>query len=486
MRAFRPRAVALVACALVAAGFLGASAAQAAPVRPDVVNGRAPEDAEVSALVYVYAAGWACGGTLVDAVHVITAAHCVTDSAGSVRSPGTVRVGWSSDSNQPSATHQVVTIDRHPDYSTTTYSNDLAVLTLAKAIPGASPMLVASAPRSAIALRAGSAVRSAGYGKVSVRGPSSGVALVADLTVVPDRVCGSEDIAYRIGGIDFYGYGTGVDTDNAVCAIGVVPNTKLIIDTCQGDSGGPLFTGTGVNARLVGVVSVGDGCAGYGPTGKEMTTKVPGVYARTSPALDWLASIGVDTRDAELAPPVIASATVRNLGIDVTLTPGSATPVGAYTVSAINVANSADSATCTAAATQPLTSCRIEGLAPGATYAVTATATAGELVSGPSRTTRVTMPGRPGPPVIKSGVHAGDSLVRLTVIPGSANGSPLISTTVSCAARGTAKATIPRASGAVVNGTVILALTPGYRYTCRAVSTNAFGATRSQPFSFRF
>ena len=486
MSTFRSGVAALIACVLLAAGFLGTTAAQAAPVRPDVVNGRAPEDTEVGALVYVYAAGWSCGGTLVDALHVITAAHCVTDSSGSVRSPATVRVGWSADVAQPAATHQVVAIQRHPDYSTTTYSNDLAVLTLAKAIQGASPMLVASTERSANALKAGSTVRSAGYGNVSVRGPSSGVALVADLTVVPDRVCSSEDIAYRIGGIDFYGYGTGVDTANAVCAIGVVPNTNLIIDTCQGDSGGPLFTGTGVNARLVGVVSVGDGCAGYGDDGRELRTKVPGVYARIAPALEWLTSIGVDTRDAELAPPVIASTTIRGLEVEVTVTPGSTAPVGAFTVTAANVGDAADTATCTAPASPPPALCLLQGLTPGATYTVTAIATAGELVSVPSSAKRVTMPGRPGAPVITSGVHAGDSRVRLSVTPGAANGSPIISTTVSCAARGIAKTTIPRANGSVVKGTVVLALTPGYRFTCRAVSTNAFGSTRSQPFSFRF
>lgn len=463
-----------------------APAAYAAPVQPDVVNGRAPEPGEVRALVSVSAGGFTCGGTLVDSLHVITAAHCSVDAAGNPLSPSSVRVGWSTTTARPIPSYAVAAVSVHPKYNTTTFANDLAVLELKSPIPGATPMLVASAAKGIAALTAGAQVRSAGFGRIAVNGPLSGVALVADLVVVPDRVCGGTKLSYQVGGIDFYGYGKEVDTANAVCAIGVVPGTTQIIDTCQGDSGGPLYSGSGVAARLVGVVSVGDGCAGIDEAGQEMPTKVPGVYARTTPALDWLRSVGVDMSDTGLAPPTITSAIAQGIGIDVTAAPGSATRIDTITITAVSATDAADRAECTSIVVSAGASCRLEPLTPGSSYAVTAVATAGDLVSAPSAPISVTVPGRPGAPVIRSGVHAGANRIRLVVIPGADNGAPVTSTSVTCAARGPAKATVPRATGFVVDGSVILELTPGYRYTCRAKSVNIFGKTLSRPYSFSF
>ena len=474
---------ALLALALVGAG---APLANAAPVHPDVVNGRAPQPGDTRALVSIAAGGFSCGCTLVDPLHVITAAHCSVDSSGRPLSPSSVRVGWSTTTTRATPSLAVRTVSVHPGYDRTTFSNDLAVLELTAPIPGATPMLVAGGARSALALTDGASVRSAGFGRTSVNGPLSSTALIADLVVIPDRVCGSTKIAYRIGGIDFYGYGKDVDTALDVCAIGVVPGTTLIIDTCQGDSGGPLYSGTGINARLVGVVSVGDGCAGFNDSGQEMDTKVPGVYARTAPALGWLASVGVDMSDTSLAAPVIASATASGLDIDVTVAPGSSTRLDTVTVTGANTVSADDSATCTGVMTAATATCRLTGLTAGATYSLSAIAAVGDLMSPPSATVTVTLPGRPGAPVIRGGVFAGASRVRLTVTPGADNGSPVTSTTVTCTARGPAKAEVPRATGTVVDRSVTLTLVMGYRYTCRAVSANAFGATRSRPYTFAF
>merc|ERR1712179_244076 len=75
-------------------------------------------------------------------------------------------------------------------------------------------------------------------------------------------------------------------TDNMLCAADASGNGGS--DACQGDSGGPLVscgadgncgTTPGMNYELIGVVSFGIGCA---------QADFPGVYARTTAALDWI------------------------------------------------------------------------------------------------------------------------------------------------------------------------------------------------------
>ena len=476
----RVLAAAVAAVALI----VGTGPAWALPVQPRVVNGRPPEPGEIRALVSVQSGGLSCGGTLVDSIHVITAAHCVVDSSGNVMDIARVKVGWSSSTTRAIPALPVIKVAKHPDYSPVTFANDLAVLTLPGPIPGATPMLVANASRSVAALAKGASVRSAGYGYTWVTGPSSNTTLVADLIVIPDRVCGSRTMSYSVGGIDFYGFGSEVDTANAVCAIGVVPDTTQIIDTCQGDSGGPLYAGSGLNARLVGVVSVGDGCAGYHDDGTEMPRKRPGVYARTGSALQWLASEGVDMSDTSLAPPVITSALATGTRIDIVVAPGSSTRLDTAAVTATPSTGTAAPAICTAVFQSGTAACTITGLASGQSYAVTAIAAAGDLVSDPSSPVTVTIGSKPGAPRIRETFILGKGKVEFIVAAGRDNGSPLTSTTMTCVARGPAKAQLPQASGPVVDGSVILTLKQGMRYTCRATSTNYFGSTRSAPLTF--
>ena len=178
---------------------------------------------------------------------------------------------------------------------------------------------------SRTALAAGASVQAAGYGYTSARGPISDRALVADLTVVPNRVCRDDVEAYSIGGVSFVGLK--VDTATAVCAIGVRPESRLIIDTCQGDSGGPLYAGTGSGQRLLGLVSVGVGCAGFDNRNgqlEELADKTPGIYTRITPYLDWLALVGV--RSAPSAPVITATSVAE--GIRVVFAPADGTCAG--------------------------------------------------------------------------------------------------------------------------------------------------------------
>ena len=465
----------MLAVALPAA-FLVAPAASAAEASPRVVNGREPVPGEVSALVYVRAGGSICSGTLVDANHVITAGHCVASSGGTTKSPSSFTVGWSpTGALPPTMWAGVSQVALHPDYNDRTYVNDIAVLTLASPLVGATAMPLATAAQARTALGAGSTVQAAGFGYTSVRGPLSNRALVADVTVVPNRVCRDDALTYRIGEVTFVGLD--VDTSTAVCAIGVQPESNLIIDTCQGDSGGPLFSGTTAGPRLLGLVSVGVGCAGFDVRDgqlEELTDKTPGVYTRITPYLPWLAEIGV--RSAPLAPTLTAVPAEAD-GIRVTFATTDAAPVLSYRA----VATAADgagtvgtTAQCTAAATTP--TCVITGLVAGASYSIVGYALGAQAESSASQpvTSLAGVPSaRPSKPRIDS-AEATPSR-RLAVIVSRIDPAGWTSTFVVCSSgERTYRAD-------VVGGKAVLALPSGATYRCYAKSINDVGGTRSRP-----
>ena len=86
-------------------------------------------------------AGHFCGGTIVSASHILTAAHCVTDALDIVRNVKVV-VGIDKLSNLQVPTAQqrsIVRVFSHPQYDSRTHANDIAILQLDK------PLSVSSA-----------------------------------------------------------------------------------------------------------------------------------------------------------------------------------------------------------------------------------------------------------------------------------------------------------------------------------------------------
>jgi secreted trypsin-like serine protease len=186
-----------------------------------------------------------CGGTLVAANKVVTAAHCmVGETTSSVRVVG----GRTYLNGTNGTVSKVSKIWINPDYTDATNGDDVAVLTLSTSMSYTPASYVASTDTGVYAT--GATARIIGWGTTSESGSSSNQLRTATVPIVSNSSCAGS-------------YGSDFVASDMVCA----GYTNGGTDTCQGDSGGPLLIG-GV---LAGITSWGNGCAEAG---------YPGVYTR--------------------------------------------------------------------------------------------------------------------------------------------------------------------------------------------------------------
>jgi secreted trypsin-like serine protease len=232
------------------------------------------------------AAGFFCGGVIIDATHVATAAHCLATGAhGQVGTLGEIEVLAGSTHLTPtdpgSIRDPVAAASFDPQYNPSTSDFDVGVLTLARrlwsdatppsinGVDTIAPLPVSAAEAASYTdQEVGQAIMAtvSGWGDVNpapTDGPGYPAALQsAQVPLVPEWLCG-EDYA----GIEQ------TITPRMICAGNSRPRT----DSCYGDSGGPLVVDRASPAEppgdyvLVGLVDFGNGCAQPG---------YPGVYTR--------------------------------------------------------------------------------------------------------------------------------------------------------------------------------------------------------------
>lgn len=191
-----------------------------------------------------------CGGALVAATKVVTAAHCVTDPVTGVPSrPDELRAvtGRSDLRTQDGVVGAVERVWVHPRYQDVGHGHDVAVLALRQPMPQRTLPMVAAGDQAPY--RPGTMGRVLGWGRTGEHAQSSPTLRAVDVPVTSDAECRD---AYR----EYNG-------ESMFCA-GVPEGGR---DACVGDSGGPFVVG----GRLVGIVSFGTGC------GRPHT---PGVYTR--------------------------------------------------------------------------------------------------------------------------------------------------------------------------------------------------------------
>jgi trypsin len=204
-----------------------------------------------------------CGGSLLNANTILTAAHCsqrsVSNSLRVVAHRHNLRATAASEN---ALEFKVLKIVNHPKYSTSNYANDVSVWKVelvsgnATQIPGGVVTLDdgTNAPDGADMLIAG-------WGTTSSGGRPSTVLLETEVDIVNQQECTK---AYS-------------DLDpTSICA------ARKGKDTCQGDSGGPMWVFKNGRPVVVGTTSYGQGCAleGY-----------PGVYCRVSTVKTWIESL---------------------------------------------------------------------------------------------------------------------------------------------------------------------------------------------------
>jgi len=218
-------------------------------VNISIVNGRpAPE---CSWPWQIHLGG--CGGTLIAADWVLSAAHC--------GSPRTAYAGLRDRFNTAQGqTRSIVGNYKHPNYkSPSSNSNDIMLLKLDRPFDLDECVNTACLPASEPA--AGKKCWITGWGTLSSGGSRPTILQEASVDIKSQSECKRA-------------YGA---TDDMVCAAG--RNNGRPTDACQGDSGGPLVCEEGGRWYAAGATSFGRGCA---------DPSYPGVWSRSAYNQQWI------------------------------------------------------------------------------------------------------------------------------------------------------------------------------------------------------
>jgi secreted trypsin-like serine protease len=218
-----------------------------------------------------------CGASIIAPSVIVTAAHCTpalfSASHGTPFHQIRVVAGclrWNDYGNDPEC--QAVDAESndfivHPDYMRGITIQDIALIMLKQPFRMTDAVTPICLPEEDVLYKGMATV--AGWGKhyekqaaADLLFETSGIMRHADVQILHPNECRNYDV-------------TDFDPDMNICA-GYPDGRK---DSCTGDSGGPLMVKIKEQVVLIGVVSMGSGCA---------TAGFPGVYVRVTAKLDWI------------------------------------------------------------------------------------------------------------------------------------------------------------------------------------------------------
>ncbi|KAK4871859.1 hypothetical protein RN001_015983 [Aquatica leii] len=206
-----------------------------------------------------------CGGSLIDNIHILSAAHCVAHMSSWDVARLTVRLGdhnIKTDSEVKHIEKKVKRVVRHRGFDSRTLYNDVAILTLDSPVVFSHQVRPICLPRSTGETHEGKTGTVIGWGSIRESGPQPSVLQEVSIPIWSNTDCRRKYGPAAPGGI----------VEHMLCA------GQANRDSCSGDSGGPLMVNDGKWTQ-VGIVSWGIGC-GKG--------QYPGVYTRVQTFLPWI------------------------------------------------------------------------------------------------------------------------------------------------------------------------------------------------------